>query len=372
MTMMDTIKDVLGADPLKHADSDMRAVLDAYDALNPKPFDLCTPEEARRQPTLADAVKRVMKQKGVAPEADHVRTQDLTVPCLNGPLPVRVYLPSAALHGEPGKPWPTVLYLHGGGFVTADLGTDDAIARALAQKAQALVVSAHYSLAPERKFPAAHTDANTVWRWLADRAESLGGDATCMAVVGEGAGGNLAANVALFARDQGLPMPVALGLICPMADTSTLTLSYEENRNARPLNKAALQWSFKHCLAHPGDKDDQRLRLTRQDLTGLPPTSVITAGIDPLRSEGEDLVRAMEAAGVMVRHRHFPGATHGFLGTAALVQAAREAQDFLVDGLLAMFQAHQTPFDERSELVEPDALPSSEAGSAGTPPAPMF
>lgn len=361
MTMMDTIKDVLGADPLKHADADMRAVIETFDGLNPKPIEDCTPEEARRQPTVADAVKRMMKQKGMTPDLGTVRTQDLTIPCLNGPLPARVYAPTNLAMGEK---LPVVLYFHGGGFVIADLDTYDATPRALAQKANAIVVSAHYSQAPERKFPAAHTDANTVWSWLLDHAASLGGDPARMAIVGESAGGNLAANVGLYARDHGQPQPLFLGLVYPLADTGTMTLSYEENRNARPLNKAMMLWFVKQCLPDASDKDDQRLRLVKQNLEGLPPTRVVTAGIDPLHSEGESLVERLQDAGVTTTHRHYPGATHEFFGMASVVQAAREAQDFIVEGLNTAFLTRGTPYPSGSSLLtESEPLPSGVAGS---------
>jgi acetyl esterase len=327
MTLGDTIKGMVGLDPTGHADPDMKAVLDALKSLQPKPIEDCTVAEARRQPTPADAVKKLMADPAFSarpsPELEAVRTEEIVIPGAAGTNPARVYRPQ----GE--GPFPLILYFHGGGWVIADLDTYDATPRSIAAQSNAIVVSAHYRQAPEHRLPAAHDDAFAAWRWLVDNAASLGGEPDKIAVMGESAGGNLAINVSIRARETGTQMPVHQALIYPVASNNIVSISYEENRNARPLSKPMMLWFVHNVINSESDLTSPLIDVVSADLSGLPPSAIVTAGIDPLRSDGEKLAQKLQNAGVAVEHRNYRGATHEFFGMAAVVLAARDAQAFV-------------------------------------------
>ncbi|WP_454873674.1 alpha/beta hydrolase [Paraburkholderia xenovorans] len=327
MTLGDTIKGMVGMDPTGHADPDMKAVLDALRSLDPKPIEDCTVAEARQQPTPADAVRKLMSDPAFSArpslELEAVRTEDIMIPGATGSNPARVYTPQ----GE--GPFPLILYFHGGGWVLADLDTYDATPRSIAAQSRAIVVSAHYRQAPEHRLPAAHEDAFAAWRWVVEQAPKLCGDAGKIAVMGESAGANLAINVAIHARDTGVRMPMHQALIYPVASNNIVSISYEENRNARPLNKPMMLWFLHNVINSESDLTSPLIDVVSADLSRLPPAVVVTAGIDPLRSDGEKLAQKLHSAGVPVEHRNYRGATHEFFGMAAVVQAARDAQAFV-------------------------------------------
>ena len=305
-------------------DPEMKAVLDALASLGGKPAETLTPAEARKQPTPADAVKKVLQQQGksTAPEAV-AKVENRTIPGKGGQIPIRIYWPEGA------GPFPVLFYIHGGGWVIANLDTYDGSARALTNAAQAVVVSTHYRQGPEHKYPAAHDDVFTAYQWTLKNAASVNGDAARVAVAGESAGGNLAAVVTLRARDQKLQKPVHQLLVYPIAGTDLNTESYRENAAAKPLNKPMMEWFFKHYLGDAGMKGNPEINLAaRKDLQGLPPTTIITADIDPLRSDGEMLAKALESANVAVTSRNFVGSTHEFFGMGAVVPDAKEAVAF--------------------------------------------
>jgi acetyl esterase/lipase len=327
MTLGDTIKGMVGLDPTGHADPDMKAVLDALKGLKPKPIEECSVDEARQQPTPADAVRKLMSDPTYSArpslELEAVRTTDIEIPGAPGTNPARVYTPQ----GE--GPFPVILYFHGGGWVIGDLDTYDATPRAMAAHSKAIVVSAHYRQAPEHRLPAAHDDAFAAWRWLVGNAASLGGEPDRIAVMGESAGGNLAINVSIRARETGTRMPLHQALIYPVASNNIVSISYEENRNARPLNKPMMLWFVHNVINSESDLTSPLIDVVSANLSGLPPTAIVTAGIDPLRSDGEKLAQKLHSAGVAVEHRNYRGATHEFFGMAAVVQAARDAQAFV-------------------------------------------
>ncbi|RFU49627.1 alpha/beta hydrolase [Paraburkholderia sp. DHOC27] len=327
MTLTDTLKGMIGLDPTAHADADMKTVLEAFKGLDPKPIETCSVAEAREQPTPADAVKTLLAQAGhgarLPLEVEAVVTRDIEIDGAVGTNPARVYTPA----GE--GPFPVILYFHGGGWVIADLDTYDATPRSLAAQSHAIVVSAHYRQAPEHKLPAAHEDAFAAWRWIVEHAARLGGDPLKIAVMGESAGANLAINVSIHARDNGLPPPVHQALIYPVASNNIASVSYEENRNAQPLNKKMMLWFVQNVINDESDLRNPLIDVVSAELANLPPTVIVTAGIDPLRSDGEKLAEKLAAAGVAVEHRNYQGATHEFFGMAPVVQAARDAQAFV-------------------------------------------
>jgi acetyl esterase/lipase len=312
-------------DPLKAADSDMRRVLEAFTALGGKPLPTLSPEEARKQPTPADAVKSLLTKEGKSTAPIEVaKVDNRKIAGAAGQVDARIYTPKT----DDKKPLPVIVYFHGGGFVIADLDAYDASARALAKGADAIVVSADYRRAPEHKFPAAHDDAFASYQWVTKNAASFGGDPKRIAVAGESAGGNLAANVSIMARDKGAPLPLHELLIYPMAQTTTNTPSYEQWANAKPLDRPSMIWFIDQTIRTPADKSDPRLDLVHAKLSGLPPTTIVLAEIDPLRSDGEMLARDLDAAGVKVEKKVYEGVTHEFFGMGAAVGDAKDAEEW--------------------------------------------
>ena len=314
------------------ADPQMQAVLDQHAALGPKPLEKLSPAEARTQPSPADAVMALLKKQGKSTAPEPVAKVDTrTVAAAGGQVPVRVYWPSGT------GPFPVIFYIHGGGWVIANLDTYDASARALTNAARAVVVSTHYRQAPEHKFPAAHDDVYAVYKWTLENAKSLNGDPARMAVAGESAGGNMAVHVAMKARDEKQGTLRHQVLVYPVADRNFETPSYKQNANAKPLNRAGMMWFFNHYLGSDADAKDPRISLLSANLKGLPPATVITAEIDPLRSEGQALAARLKEAGVDVSARDYEGVTHEFFGMGAVVDKAKDAVQFAARGLERAF-----------------------------------
>lgn len=328
------------ADPTSKADPDMAKVLAALAALEPKPIETLTPSEARKQPSPADAVKKIIKDENlkVDPHAgvsvSNSRFADM------GNLRLRYYTPDNATKDSN---LPVIAYFRGGGWVIADLDTYDATPAALARKANAIVVSVDYPMAPDNKFPAAHEEAIEAWKYIAKNAKGWGGDPSKLALVGESAGGNLAVATAIAVRDQKMTPPVAVISVYPVAATTMDTPSKKEEAAAKPLNTPMLAWFFDKVLAKAEDKNDPRLNLVAADLKGLPPITVINAQIDPLRSDGEMLAEKLKAAGNDVTQKTYSGVTHEFFGMDAVVAKAKEAQDFAVSQLQKSFGASSAP-----------------------------
>jgi acetyl esterase len=248
-------------------------------------------------------------------------TEDVTVPGAAGDLEARVYRPEA------GGALPTILFIHGGGFVIGDIDTHDNQCRILCREVEAVVVSVGYRLAPEAPFPAAVDDAFAATGWVAEHVDELGGDPARLAVAGDSAGGNLAAVVARLARDAGGPPLAAQLLIYPGTDfrEDGDYPSREENAEGYFLTLEDMIW-FREQYAARSDPTDPRLSpLLADDLSRLPPAVIVTGQYDPLRDEGEAYARALEAAGVHVVYRRYDGMIHGFFDLYALSPAAAEA-----------------------------------------------
>lgn len=312
---------------------DMQAVLDQLTALGSKPVETLTPAQARVNPSAADAAKAVMAAKGLPTAPDpSVTTQD--VPYGSDPKQfARIYKPGAV----PAAPMPVIVYYHGGGWVIADVDTYDAAPRLMSKQLNALVVSVEYRHAPEHKFPAQHEDAAAAYRWVLKNAASWGGDPAKIALAGESAGGNLAVATAIYARDNGLAKPLHILSVYPIANSSMALPSRKDSANAKPLNTAMLNWFAHYYSKTKADKQDPRINLVKANLRGLPPTTIVNAEIDPLRSDGETLAAAMKAAGGQVEQRTFPGVTHEMFGMGKVVRGAYDANTYAIGKLQAAF-----------------------------------
>lgn len=304
-----------------HADQPMTAVLEALQSLNPKSIQSLSAEDARDQPTIADAVMKVLDRQGQSKVPQPVgKIDNRSIPGPAGSIPIRVYTPNG------NGPFPIVVYYHGGGWVIATIDTYDASARALSNAADAIVVSVEYRKAPEHRFPAAHEDAYAAYEWARKHGREINGDPSMVAVAGESAGGNLAGAVSLIARHLNQALPVHQILIYPVTGYDMDTPSYRKHAQAQPLNRAMMAWFFEKYLNSPADANNTLVALIKaQDLKGLPPATIITAEIDPLQSDGKGYADRLTAAGVPVTYQNFEGVTHEFFGTGAVVPDAKRA-----------------------------------------------
>lgn len=319
---------------LPKAEPHMQKVLDALASLGGKPIETLTPEEARRQPTPADAVKKVLTDMGksTAPEAG-VTVKDMNISGPHGEFPIHIFTPD-------GKgPFPIMVYYHGGGFVVADTKVYEASSRALAKMANAIIVSSDYHLAPEKKFPAASDDAYAAYIWTLGHAKEINGDPTRVAVGGESAGGNLATVVSMMARDKKAKMPLHQLLVYPVVSDDMTRPSYTTNANAKPLNKAMMGWFFKHYGADASSP--YALPIKAPSLKGLPSATIIAAEIDPLLSEGVAYADKLRKDGVKVTYKEYKGVTHEFFGMGAVVPLAKEAEVMAAEQLKKAFSGNK-------------------------------
>ena len=293
-------------------DPHISSLLDLIAASGYPPISEGSPDSARRG-------FRAMTCDLVAPEnrLPVGEVQDTVVPGGAGDRPARTYRPE----GE--GPWPTTVFLHGGGFVIGDLDTHDQLCRRLCRDADTFVVSVDYRLAPEHPFPAGLEDALAATRWAADRLDDLGGTAR-LALAGDSAGGNLAAVVALTMPDR----VDAQLLVYPATDMAGDHPSRQENAEGYFLDLAAMEWFFTHYTTDVEGvaPEDPRLSpLHAPSLAGQPPTVLVTAEFDPLRDEGEAYAQRLEEAGVEVHRARYDGLIHGFFDMGSLSPAAETA-----------------------------------------------
>ena len=246
-----------------------------------------------------------------------VAVEETAVPGAAGPLRARVYRPSK------GAPIGTVLWIRGGGFVLGSLETDR-IAAPLALASGCAVVSFEYRLAPEHPFPAAIDDCDAVLRWVAEHAPALGGRAGRIAVGGDSAGGNLAAALALIARDRGGPELALQVLLYPMIARRFDGASRRDPEMAALARAEANEWFWQQYLGDRDGSDPRACPLCAETLAGLPPALVLTAEYDVLRDEGEAYAERLERAGVPVEVRRFAGMHHAFAESPGLIDAADE------------------------------------------------
>jgi acetyl esterase len=246
--------------------------------------------------------------RGKRPDVARIENRSVETPGVD--VPVRIYTP------EGDGPFPILVFFHGSGFVICDIDTHDGLCRDLCRPSGCIVVSVDYRLSPEHKFPAAVNDCYAVTRWAAEHAAEITGDANTVFVVGDSAGGNMAAVTSLRIRDEGGPTLTGQVLIYPVTDYHTPpTASYLENAHAKRLTRKRMIWFWRQYLSEPVEAEDpyaSPLRAGRFD--GLPPALVLTAVRDPLRDEGECYAARLEDAGVPTQSSRYDGLYHGFLG----------------------------------------------------------
>jgi acetyl esterase len=254
---------------------------------------------------------------------------DRTIEGPAGRLRVRLYRPA----GTVARLLPAILYFHGGGWVAGSLEGYDLVYRYFCSRSGCAVVAVDYRLAPEHKFPAGIEDAVAAYRRLAKEATALGIDPARIVIAGDSAGGNVAAVAARLLREEPRP-PCLQWLIFPATDLGLDTPSYKSCGEGFMMTRSAMEWFRGHYLNGQAEIDDPRASpLKANDLAGLAPALVYTAGFDPLRDEGHAYADRLASAGVKTIHREFDSLIHGFVGLRGTVQAAARAMDDMVAGL---------------------------------------
>ncbi|MBC6613170.1 alpha/beta hydrolase [Hymenobacter sp. BT507] len=321
-------------------DPQMLAVIEQFISYGTPPLPTLSPRQARMAPSVTNAVNDLLKKNDQSPTPPNVTVMQKVLPAAytTGSAPdgvlVRIYKPAGAT-----GTLPVIMYYHGGGWVIGSLDVYEPSAKALAANTNAIVVSVDYRLSPEAKFPAAHEDAYAAYKWVKDNAASIGGNAAKVAVAGESAGGNMAAAVCLLAKERNLALPVHQLLVYPVANNDLTTASYNQYADAVPLNRPNIVYFTTNYFNSPADGDNRLISLTDvANLQGMPPATIIAAEIDPLQTEGKQLADKLTAANVNTTYMLYPGTTHEFFGTYAVVPKAQQAQELAASQLRAAFQ----------------------------------
>ena len=304
----------------ERVDADIAAMLEAYAALQLPPLSSVAPALARQ------AVRKMTETATPTPIESVENTQ---IPTPSGTIPVRIYRPRSDIK------LPVLVYYHGGGWVLCDLDTHDESCRKLASAGQCVLVSVDYRLAPEHPFPAGLDDAYAALNWVAAEADALHVDAERLAVGGDSAGGNLAAAVALRARDESGPALALQLLIYPVTDVARMdTDSYDAFGRGYRLDSADMAWFRDQYLDAKTDASQALVSpLRAADLSGLPAAYVATAGFDVLRDEGKAYAAALSEAGVAVQYQCFSGQVHGFMGLANTIESSALATQVIGEQL---------------------------------------
>ncbi len=317
----------------ERADADMQEVLQQLQAFHTPPLTKVPPRIARELPSFADALQATLSAQGKACVEPVSKITHKVIAGPGGPILLRIYTPQG------DAPFPVAMYYHGGGFVIANLDTYDAVPRQLANGADAIVVSVAYRQAPEHPFPAAPEDAYAAYRWVLTNAASIGGDPKRVAVSGESAGGNLATVVAIQAVRHNIAVPVHQLLVYPVTNfvKGPPPPSYRENPVTIPLSTPALMWFGKYYLSDASQAASPLASPLHAKLSGLPPTTIINADLDPLRDDGATYATALQAAGVTVKRTLYSGVTHEFFGMGGAVAKAKAAMTEATTALKASF-----------------------------------
>jgi acetyl esterase len=266
------------------------------------------------------------------PEPQQVESvETLLVPGPHGDIPVRAYRPQGSTAQQILRP---LVYYHGGGHTIGDLDTHDTLCRELCNKSGYAVFSVDYRLGPEHKFPAAVDDSWSALQWIASNAADVLIDAEQLAVGGDSAGANLAAVMALTARDKGGPRIVYQLLIYPVTDFRYATASQKSNGAGYLLTREVIDYFTANYLPSDANRLDWRISpALASDFSGLPPALVLTAGYDPLLDEGREYADKLQAGGTQVEYVCYPGQIHGFITMGRAIPQANEAVALCADRL---------------------------------------
>ncbi len=227
-----------------------------------------------------------------------------------------------------------VVYYHGGGWVIGSIDEYDAVGRVLANALRTAVVMVDYRLAPEHRYPVAANDAWTALQWAYAHAAEIAAGHVPLIVMGDSAGGNLAAVVARRAVAEGGPQLAAQVLVYPVTDADLDNGTYTDPENQLMLTRDSMIWFWDHYVPDPADRaNPDASPLRAADLSGLPPAIVLTAEHDVLRAEGEAYAGRLREAGVEVEHKRFPGQMHGFFTMVNVLPGCSEAVTYVTEQL---------------------------------------
>lgn len=295
-------------------DPESQRLIDLMAAANRPGWNTLTPQAARE-------LYLSLRAGAQGPRPAEVTVVDRTIPGPAGDLPVRLYRPASA---AAGAKLPALVYAHGGGWVFGNLDSHDVLCAQLAIEAGIAVFHVDYRLAPEARFPGAFDDVVAALKWVAANGASVGIDPTRLAIGGDSAGGNLAAAVAIWARDNGGPKLLMQLLAYPVTDAVARTESYRRYEDGYGLNAITMEWFFDHYTPDKTSRSDWRVSpLRAASLAGLPPALVVTAGYDPLRDEGRAYAWRLQQDGTQADLVEFGGMLHGFLSSPMLLHGAR-------------------------------------------------
>ena len=301
-------------------DPQAQRVVDTIAALNLKPIKDSTPTEAREAMRTRTA--------GLGPVEDVPAVADHRVPVEGGEITVRLYAPAGV------GPHPVLVFYHGGGWVIGDLYTHDGICRSIVNAAGCAVASVDYRLAPEFKYPVPVEDSYAGLLWVVANATRLGLDSARIAVGGDSAGGNLAAVMALLARDRRGPRILLQVLVYPVTNHDFGAKSYVENATGYLLTTEDMRWFWRHYLSREEQGQEVTASPMRaKSLADLPPALVMTAGCDPLRDEGDAYAARLRDSGVPVTVTQYPGMFHGFMRMTRILDQARAGLDEVATAL---------------------------------------
>ena len=295
-------------------DPESQKIIEAMVAANRPAWHTLSPEEAR------EAYLSV-RPAAQGPRPDGITVTNRSISGPGGPLPIRIYRPEKT--AEEAR-LPALVYAHGGGWVFGNLDSHDVLCATLAIDAGISVVAVDYRLAPEARFPGAFDDVVAALKWVAANGPSIGVDPNRLAIGGDSAGGNLAAAVAIWARDNKGPRLRLQLLAYPVTDGVERTESYKLFYEGYGLGGATMEWFFDHYLPDKNARHDWRLSpLRAASLANLPPALVVTAGYDPLRDEGRAYAWRLQKEGTVADLVEFGGMMHGFLSSPMLLHGAR-------------------------------------------------
>jgi len=307
----------------------VKAVLELVAKANRPAYNTLSPKDARQL--------FIETRPASTPPPPQIGTvRDLTAEGPHGPVPLRLYRPAGVADATR---LPACLFFHGGGWVIGDVNTHDVLCRQITAASGASVISVDYRSAPEYKFPIAVDDSWAATKWVGAHAAELGVDTARLAVAGDSAGGNLAAVMALMARDAGGPAIKLQVLIYPVTDVMRETRTYADFAEGYLLTRDSMRWFIAHYLKSSDDARDWRVSpLRAPSLASLPPALVITAGFDPLRDEGEQYAGRLRDAGNTVDYVCYGGMIHGFIGMGKLLDTAQRAVAHVGESLKQAFR----------------------------------